>query len=115
MPIPGPKVSVILQERTDTTGSDLDTSASFAAVKTINAVFAPLSAEEQVLFDKQTTFSIHRLMFAFDTLGSSNAAKLIEKNRFVISSTNYDIIGVQDFDAGVICRHYEVRLKLVTT
>lgn len=115
MPMPGPKVSVTLQELTDTTGTDLDTTVVWADVVTFQSVFAPLKADEQELFDKQTTFAPHRLMFGADAITTAQAAKLIDKNRFVISSTNYDIIEVLHFDADDINDTYEIKVKRVTT
>jgi hypothetical protein len=115
MPLPGPKISVILQERTDTTGSDMDTTVSWADVVTFQSSFAPLTAREIVEFDKQTTNATHRLMFGADVITTAQAAKLIEKNRFEISSTNYDITGVLHYDASPIGDHYEIAVKLVTT
>lgn len=115
MTLPGPKISVKLQELTNSQAVDGTVSESWATVATFNSVFAPLTAQEQMAFDKQTVFATHRLMFDYTTLGASNASKLVEKNRIQIDTTNYDITGVQDFNAGSIGRHYEVYVKLVTT
>jgi len=111
----GPTITVKLQELTDTQGADGSITQSWTTVATFKSSFGPLKAEERMSFDKQTVFATHRLMFDYVTLGSSNASKLVEKNRIQIDTTDYDITGVQDFNAGAIGRHYEVLIKLVTT
>ena len=114
MPLPGPKKSVTLQLRTETRVSGAGITNTYSDIVTFNAVFYPLTAKEQVHFDKDTVFSTHRLMVQHDTLGDTYAASLVESNRIVIDSVNYDIEGVQDFDAAPLERHYEVELKKVT-
>lgn len=110
MPLPGPKVSAILQTVTQTRAADMTITESTTDLVTMQVIFAPLSAREKFQLGKQTVTSIYRVMVAFEELAGLES-NLIESNQIEINSVTYDITGVEDYDGGSVGRHFEVYLE----
>lgn len=110
MPLPGPKVSAILQTVTVARAADAKVTETTTDLVTMQIVFAPLSAREKMELGKQTVTSIYRMMVADDQLGG-NEASLVEKNQIEIDSVTYDITGVEPYNGGSLGSHHEVYLE----
>lgn len=112
MPLPGPKVSAILQKVTQTQAADMTVTETTTDLVTMQVVFAPLNAREKYQLGKQTVTSIFRMMVADDQL-DGNAASLIESNQIEIDSVTYDITGVKPYNGGSLGSHHEVYLEQI--
>lgn len=110
MPLPGPKVSAILQTVTTDRADDMKVTEIIVDVVTMQAYFAPLSAREKFQIGKQTVTSVYILMVDVEQLGG-NEDSLVEKNQIEINSVTYDITGVEDYDGGSVGHHFEVYLE----
>ena len=105
MKVPGPKVTMILQEPTEsrTAGGGVS-NEPWTAVKTFSASLGPLTAVELEAFNRETVVSTHRAIIGYEEIGDSYATDLNEKNRIYVANTNnalaaetFDITGVQPF------------------
>jgi hypothetical protein len=105
----GPKTSCTLQRLT-TARSGRHVTPTYTTVKTFNGVLAPLKAEENKRYEKETVVATHRLMVDYSAIGAANAAYVTETSQIVAGGNTYDITGVWNGHD----RHYEIDLKLIS-
>lgn len=109
--IPGPKVSCTLQTNSPAI-SGTGSTASWSTVCTFNAMFAPIRTSEQRLMDDDVVLATHRVMVD-RRMVSAYTGSLTEDAQIVIDSIAYGIVAVQDYNGGMLGRHYEIMLKRV--
>lgn len=108
MSIPGPKVSCILKSVAASQGTGGDPAKTETTRATFKVAFQPVSAQERLQYDKETVIPTHRVWVNHSSVGTANAAYMIQTSRMTIGGTTYDITSVIDYGAGT---HYEVLLK----
>ena len=105
MIVPGPKVTMVLQEPTEsrTSGGGVS-NEPWVDVVTFSGSLGPLTAFEISQFSRETVISTHRSIVGYEQIGDTYAADLKAKNRIYIANTNnplpaetFDITGVQSF------------------
>lgn len=105
MIVPGPKVTMILQEPTEsrTSGGGVSNDP-WTNTKTFSGSLGPLTAFEISQFSRETVISTHRSIIGYEEIGDSYATDLTEKNRIYVANTNnplepeiFDITGMQPF------------------
>ncbi len=112
--LPGYKVTVTLQELTDTTDSSGGRVPSYADVQEMSGSFRELNGKEIDLYEKQSVVANYRFLVSGGVFTSStNKAKLTEKNRIQYNSQNYNIVLVKDRTSDPM-PHYLVLLEKVT-
>lgn len=110
MSLPGVKSSATLQSVTVTQNATTGKNeVATATVATFDAAFHPISASEELKFNKETVTITHKLRVEHRRLGSTVAASLIVKNQIIISSITYDIAGVVRWPKPL--DHYRVHLR----
>ena len=103
----GPKTTCKLRKISESRTSTGGFSESTDDIVTFDAIVAPITAREQVFFDKETVFATHRLMVDYSAFNTQEADQLVEKSKIVIGTTVYDIKQVQNYHN----RHYELLLR----
>ena len=108
--IPGKKSICTLQKYAQSQLSDGSTSESWTDVCTFKAVVAPISAAEKQNFDKDTVFSIKRLMIPYKAFNDEDRDEVTSDNRIKVGTTIYEIKQIINYDD----RHYEILVQDVT-
>jgi len=115
----GTNVTCILQKPTQSASLISDSGkTTWESVVEFNAAFWPVSAQEKLLYNREATESIYRLLISYWDIGDKNAAEMNEKNRIVILNTRnqlspqtFDIIGVEAPRIANKIRHFELTLR----
>lgn len=111
--LPGPKVTVTLQELTVTSGTTGGQVRTYATVQDMSGSLQPLNAREIEIYEKQTVKANYRFLVSNSVFTSStNEAKLVEKNRIQYLGVNYNITFVENRTEGPL-PHYKVLLQKV--
>jgi len=111
--IPGPKSNLTLKSvALSSDSSGLPTLATPATVQTLIGSLQPLKQTERVQFGEigiiaDSVFYCHKSQFT----SSANEAKLIEGNILASSTVNYNIIGIETWNGGVVGIHYKIILR----
>lgn len=88
--VPGPKITMTLQESTITKANDGSRSETWSTVQSLSAVLQRISGKENIQYGRETSDQIYKAYIAYEQFTSTlNAWKLKEKNRLAcVLTTN---------------------------
>jgi hypothetical protein len=111
--LPGPKTTMSLFELTTTKGSTGGRVTSYAGIQTMDGSLQPLTANESVLYNKETVEANYKFLVSQSVFTSViNEAKLTEKNQIRLGNRKFDIVSSGGRTEGLF-PHYRVILKEV--
>lgn len=109
MKIPGLQITATLYTLSTAIGTAIDVANTWTLAATFEGHFQPVTRAERQANNKDTAFGKYVFFVAYADLTAVERAKLIESNRIVIDSKNYNIDGVEEW----LNRFYAIYLRLV--